>query len=693
MVKETGTPMQDRPEPLDKSTEKIIADNLKIVGKSSLYDFLDVPPGSDLNVLQNSTHEKEAEVRKIGQKDAKTTASGTLVGHCISIFKTEESRRSYDRSLTLSRLQELNADMDVSGISKKIHAEYLSILMKSALKLGMDIDEARLHIQEYLGNKRWKIEKLKPFIAKRRPLFLRPIPIAIVVLLLLSTTFTIVTLKKNQVAREFSETIELAELSQQLEKKETILRQFLEKYPDSDFAPDLEKRITAARDLMEIRDYGSVLTQFEKFLQADALNEAGAVLNKHLEKYPKGPHRKEIEGKLAQIRRSLEDLNYEAFQGTLTLCEDRKEWEKCILLCDHFISKNPESRHSEKASGLKKKYAQIIQSMTDLASMKQRAEQQGLDFEAARLIYLEYLETTPELPLIIKKAIVDEIEAYDQKIVMFNQAEKEWIRLMDESDNVHVNLSERIRQLKAFIQKYPQEWFGEEAAFLQARLEKQNTLKTRQLRSEKENLDWKALALDAQDRRLSLSSRISKVEGFIRNYPDGNYITKAKILLVTLNKQQKIEDSRRLQEKTAASRRQEKVLRMSTMLKGLGESFFDNNNGTVTDKRTGLMWSIFDANLVGNHCVNHRDAIQYVNQLGTAGCRDWRIPSVEELQIILQSRPLFPADRSTFFWTAELFWHGWNEMAFIFVPYNDTEWKKESARVEKCGSVLAVRNP
>ncbi|WP_373498799.1 DUF1566 domain-containing protein [Desulfococcus sp.] len=693
VIKESGTPMQDRPEPLDKSTEKIIADNLKIVGKSSLYDFLDVPQGSDLNVLQDTTHGKDAEVRKIGQKDAKTTASGTLVGHCISIFKTEENRRSYDRSLTLSRLQELDADMDVSGISKKIHAEYLSILMKSALKLGMDIDEARLHIEGYLRKKRWKIEKLKPFIAKRRPFFLRPVTIAIAVLLALSTASALVILRKKQVAREFSETLKLAELSQELENKEMILRGFLEKYPDSDLAPDLEKKIAAVRGLVENRDYKIVLTQFEKFVRDDTLIEAAAVLNKHMEKYPKGPHRKEMEEKRAQIRRSLEDSNYEALQAALTVCEERKEWEKCILLCDHFIYKNSDSRHSEKASGLKKKYARIIQSIADLASMKQRAEQQGIDFEAGRLIYLEYLESTPELPLIIKKAIVDEIESYDRKIVMFHQAENEWGRLMDASDNDHISLSDHIRQLKAFIQKYPREWYGEEADYLLTRLEKQNTLKTRQLRTEKENHDWKALALDAQNQRLSLSSRMSKVEGFIQNYPDGNYITKAKILFVSLNKQQKLEESKLLQEKSDASRRQEKMHQLSGMLKNLGGFFIDNNNGTVTDKRTGLMWSIFHASLAGNSCVNHREALQYVNRLGTAGYRDWRVPSVEELQVILQTRPLFPADRSTFFWTSELFWHGWNEMAFIFSPHNNTEWKKESGRVEKCGSVLAVRNP
>ena len=691
VIKKIGTPMKDRPEPLDKSIEKIIEENLKIVGKSSLYDFLDIPPGSDLKVLQESTHEKDVEVRKIGQKDAKTTASGTLVGQCISIFKTEENRTAYDRSITLSRLQELNADMDVSGISKKIHAEYVSILMKNALKLGMDVDEARLHIEGYLRKKRCKIQKPKPFIAKRRPFFLRPATLFTVVLLFLATFFSIVTIRNKQLAQEFGNTVALAEQIQQLEKKESLLRQFLEKYPKSDFAPDLEKRIVAVQGLIEKRDYDEALTQFDFFFKDGDLSNARAVLLKHLAKYPTGPHQKEIDGKLLIIASTIDERNYEALKGKLTICEERAEWNKCILLCDHFIKKYPEARHAEKVSGLKKKYSEIIQSQADLASMKQRAEQKGLDFEAARLIYLDYLESNPEIPLVIKKTIVDEIQLYDQKIETFSQAETEWAQLIAESPNDHETLSDRIQQVKDFIRKYPPDWYAEEAESLLVRLEKQKNLKTRQVQTEKEIRDWKALAAYAQDRDSSLSNRISKVEEYIRNYPDGNYTSKAKIILLTLNKHKKIEDARLQQEKTNSFRRQEEVDRISSMLKSIDGSFIDNSNGTVTDKRTGLTWCIADAYLTVNKCVNHREALQYVSRLRTGGYGDWRIPSVEELQVILQTQPRFPANRSNFFWTSEIFWHGWNKMAYIFTPYQSVEWKKDSARVEKCGSVLPVR--
>ena len=92
-------------------------------------------------------------------------------------------------------------------------------------------------------------------------------------------------------------------------------------------------------------------------------------------------------------------------------------------------------------------------------------------------------------------------------------------------------------------------------------------------------------------------------------------------------------------------------------------------------------------------CVNHGEALRYVKQLEIAGHRNWRIPGVDELQTLLQNEPPFPADRTHFFWTSERFWHGWNEMSFVFSPDNHSQWKKASAGVEECGSVLAVRNP
>lgn len=62
--------------------------------------------------------------------------------------------------------------------------------------------------------------------------------------------------------------------------------------------------------------------------------------------------------------------------------------------------------------------------------------------------------------------------------------------------------------------------------------------------------------------------------------------------------------------------------------------FKDNGNGTVTDSSTGLMWTL-DANPAGREMLWY-DAQSFVKKMnsgaGTHGYKDWRMPSIKELQ-------------------------------------------------------------
>jgi uncharacterized caspase-like protein len=62
--------------------------------------------------------------------------------------------------------------------------------------------------------------------------------------------------------------------------------------------------------------------------------------------------------------------------------------------------------------------------------------------------------------------------------------------------------------------------------------------------------------------------------------------------------------------------------------------FVDNNNGTVTDRSTGLMWQKSGS----SSSLNNRDAKGYINQLNKerfAGHSDWRMPTIEELASLI----------------------------------------------------------
>ena len=100
------------------------------------------------------------------------------------------------------------------------------------------------------------------------------------------------------------------------------------------------------------------------------------------------------------------------------------------------------------------------------------------------------------------------------------------------------------------------------------------------------------------------------------------------------------------------------------------EPFKDNNNGTVTDESTGLVWQKGDSFHDLKKALNWYDALEYVtlkNSQKFAGHDDWRLPSLEELNNLWQSSgkikskddetlglaPEFQKGGSYYIWTGE----------------------------------------
>ncbi len=59
--------------------------------------------------------------------------------------------------------------------------------------------------------------------------------------------------------------------------------------------------------------------------------------------------------------------------------------------------------------------------------------------------------------------------------------------------------------------------------------------------------------------------------------------------------------------------------------------FQDNNDGTITDLATGLMWMQDDS----GYGMDWQDALSYCENLDEAGYTDWRLPNAKELQTIV----------------------------------------------------------
>jgi len=74
-----------------------------------------------------------------------------------------------------------------------------------------------------------------------------------------------------------------------------------------------------------------------------------------------------------------------------------------------------------------------------------------------------------------------------------------------------------------------------------------------------------------------------------------------------------------------------------------GERFTDNNDGTITDRLTGLVWHK-NANSAGQ--TDWASALNYCNNLTTGGYTDWRLPNLNELRSLYdpnaESNPTLP---------------------------------------------------
>ncbi|MBZ0185405.1 MAG: DUF1566 domain-containing protein, partial [Candidatus Obscuribacterales bacterium] len=62
--------------------------------------------------------------------------------------------------------------------------------------------------------------------------------------------------------------------------------------------------------------------------------------------------------------------------------------------------------------------------------------------------------------------------------------------------------------------------------------------------------------------------------------------------------------------------------------------FVDNNNGTISDRATDLMWTKSDT----SSPMNWQQALDYAERLKYAGYSDWRLPNIKELQSIVDYR-------------------------------------------------------
>lgn len=70
--------------------------------------------------------------------------------------------------------------------------------------------------------------------------------------------------------------------------------------------------------------------------------------------------------------------------------------------------------------------------------------------------------------------------------------------------------------------------------------------------------------------------------------------------------------------------------------------FTDNEDGTITDNMTGLMW-VRDGAIILGYRYDWDGVLVFCNNLNFAGYDDWRMPNVREMLSLADYEMLFPA--------------------------------------------------
>jgi hypothetical protein len=437
---------------LDDTIENVINQNLVIVGSPSLYDFLGLWMGSSLEALQKSAQEKETEIRRAAHKDAVITASGIIVGHCISIFKDAKSRNAYDLSRARARLTELNQDIDIAGLDGMVKADYLDFLTKRAVEFGVDPDEAREYIRNYCHKHDWKVETPPK---KRKPLPKKRIAIAAGVVLMIGGLVAFYFIYSQTKATAYQKTVAQALKHRNLEKRMSIWQAYIKTGPSGPYAEKATETVNRLKESIEARDFKASVEEAQKHIKNNDFNKAAASYDKFISKHRNGMHSADAQRLRSNIPALEEDYDFKQLQAidvndvdgradaylgylakhgsgknrtkvndmlielhepfyqhtqkALKRCRQAEDWPKCLQLCNRFLTIYPDQYRSIEVHRELKKYQQFNQDTVEWEAILAQAETLGDDYQQIKALYIDFLEDNPNTS--VKPKIQKEIES------------------------------------------------------------------------------------------------------------------------------------------------------------------------------------------------------------------------------------------------------------------------------------------
>jgi len=426
--------------PLDKSIEKAINDNLNIIGKKSLYDFLGLNENTELKKLQETAGKKKKDLAAVGKKDAIITAGVTLAGHCLTIFKNNETRIAYDVSLAKAKLSALDSDINIAAINNKIRHEYFDALINKAMEFGMDQEEASSYIHSFCQKKKYRIEKPPE---KKRRLFITAAVSALAAIVIIAGYLVFSKIHhKSVLKKEYQKLVKTITAQTEPDQKIRILKNYLTTHAKNDYSDDVKSRITKIESQVSTEKFNQILKQADQLIEEQKLDDALALYNQHIAHERNKENKKTTNNKIKDIlalieKRDYEELTTVSLKGEpdqkisifqkylknhpagknkdqvqalinemsgeysiyakkkLALYEKHEDWEDCLQMCQSYIDIYDNS-NSDQLKQLMPKYKENIRNEMIYTSLIEKADKIGTDYDAAAQIFKDYLEAYPE---------------------------------------------------------------------------------------------------------------------------------------------------------------------------------------------------------------------------------------------------------------------------------------------------------
>ncbi|MFP4039394.1 MAG: DUF4388 domain-containing protein [Desulfosudaceae bacterium] len=400
-----------------------------------------------------------------------------------------------------------------------------------------------------------------------------------------------------------------------LEKATAIYESFLKKYPDSGYTSEVEDRLAELPAIVDDAEYRDLLK-----IPENKFSQRFSAYKDYLRQHPDSTNSEKVRNMLAGLG---EDL-YQHIKSVSKNCLEEQTCQRSLDLCAYFMKKFEDHRRLQEVTDLR----QTIKDRMAWDDLSKKAQEKGVHSEAAKQLYVDYLNQNPRTTL--RKKFEDKIN----EIKKYQQEKEDWRQIQDYARKDEIDIFDRFNRLEKYVNNGPPQRYRDKAREILAwlRQKKDSIEKQRETEAEREKT--------RREREEAISDTVGKIR-----------------------KKMLQSDSR----------------------------YVEKHHRTITDTKTGLTWCMLDSAVLTEKCLDYKAARQYVENLDTGGFDDWRLPSPSELQVIYNSSPSFPAGEADWYWTSEVVEAAWQKKATSVRKSSDGTWRKKETGLDRCGTVRAVR--